>query len=204
MSDAPCAFSIGDKVVLARLGPDQPEGVVTAINALRTCPSICTVSVAFASGKQVTLGPTCLRPASEKSGLPITRPVVEPSAPYLPATSVHSPILVPDWEVKDVSEARLAEAVADWERSVGYIESGYDYRNDPEELQLDVFSREVVHAVLLGFASLNMPVPDTLAARIAHADQRYSESTVESASIWGAQDYNPKAFWYYFRRPISS
>lgn len=203
MSDELYAFKVGDRVVLARLGPDQPEGVVTGINAARTFPSLYTVSVVFEPGKAFCIAPSGLRPASEKAGLPIVRPVVEPTLPFSTTPCVRSPILAPEWDAENISEAALAKAVEDWERSVKYIESGFDYREDIEEYQLDVFAREEVHGILLGFASLNMSVPDALAARIASADQRYLDLTEASHSIWGAWDYNPTAFWYYFRWPRS-
>ena len=47
MSEEEFPFKVGDKVVLPWLGPDQPEGVVTAINTLQTSPSVCTVSVVY-------------------------------------------------------------------------------------------------------------------------------------------------------------
>lgn len=201
MSDELYAFKVGDRVVLAHLGPDQPEGVVTGINAARTFPSLYTVSVVFEPGKAFCIAPSGLRPASEKAGLPIARPVVEPTPPFFTTPCVSSPILAPEWGGEDISEAALAKAVEDWERSVNHIESGFDYREDIEEFQLDVFAREEVHGILLGFARLNTPVPDALAARIANADQRYLDLTEASDSIWGAWDYDPTAFWYYFRWP---
>jgi hypothetical protein len=202
VSDTPYAFKIGDRVVLTRLGPDQPEGVVTRINGLKTYPWLYTVSVAFESGKDLTLGPACLLPASEKAGLPAaTGCVPEPTPPYLHPAPVRAPLLAPDWAEEDLSEAALTEAVGDWERSVGYIESGYDYRNDLEEYQLDLFNRECIHAFVLGFARLKRQLPPHPAKRIASADQRFVDLTVAGDCIWSAQHYDPTAFWYYFRWP---
>lgn len=39
MSEPPCVFKVGDRVVLPWLGPDQPEAVVTSINVLPGYPS---------------------------------------------------------------------------------------------------------------------------------------------------------------------
>ncbi len=199
MSETPYAFKVGDKVVLTYLGPDQPEGVVTGINALRTYPLLYTVSVAFESGQELAFGPACLHPASEKAVLPVPLWLPEPQ-PFAVPTPTRSPQLTLDWE-EDISEAALAEAVADWEHSVGCIESGFDYSEDIEEYQLDIFAREEIHTILLGFASLNMPVSDALATRIASTDRRYLDLTVEGSSIYAAWDHDPMAFWYYFRWP---
>lgn len=195
-------FKVGDRVVMRQLGPDQPEGVVTCINGLKTYPWLYTVQVTFESGKAINVSPVSLRPASEKWSLPATlgrQPELMVQNPE-PATPP-SPILVPDWEDEDLSEAGLARAVSDWEKSVHYIESGYDYREDIEEYQLDIFNRECVHAILFGLAHKKTPVPENLTARIATADQRFVKLTEESHSIWGCWDYDPTAFWYYFRWP---
>ncbi len=202
MTEEQPPFKVGDRVVMARLGPDQPEGVVTRINGLKTYPWLYTVQVTFESSKVITVSPSSLRPASEKGRLPV-------ASAYQPALMAQnrqpatppSPILVPDWEEEDVSEAGLARAVADWEKSVHYIESGYDYREDIEEYQLDIYNRECVHAILFGLAHQKVPVPENLVARIAAADQRFIKLTEESHSIWGGWDYDPTAFWYYFRWP---
>ena len=202
MTEERHSFKVGDRVVLVRRGPDQPEAVVSSINASRTCPTICTISVTYDSGKVLTLSPTSLRPASEKWCLPATsayQPALMAQNPQ-PATPP-SPILEPDWEDEDLSEAALAQAVAAWEKSVHDIASGYDYREDIEEYQLDIFNRECVHAILFGLALQKTPVPENLVARIAAADQRFIELTEESHSIWGGWDYDPTAFWYYFRWP---
>ncbi len=203
MSDAPYAFKVGDRVVLTWLGPDQPEGEVTRINGLKTYPWLYSVTLTFRTGKVITIGPSSLRLSSDRAGLPINpgRPP-EPTPPYYPAPA-RSPLLAPDWEAEDVTEAALAEAVTDWERSVRDIEGDYDCGNAEEELQLDVINREWIHAILLGFSCLNLPVPEDLASRIASADQRFIESTEASHCLWSDQDYDPTAFWYYFRWPIS-
>lgn len=202
MSDELYAFKVGDRVVLARLGQGQPEGVVASINAARTLPSLYTVSVAFESGERFSIAPSCLRPASEKANMPVaTARVPEPTPPYLGTAQVSTPRLAPDWEEVDLSEVALTTAVADWERSVGYVEAGYDYRKDFDEYQLDLFSRECLHAVLLGFARLKLPLPPHLAKRITCADQRFVDLTVASDCIWRTPDYDPTAFWYYYRWP---
>ena len=169
---------------------------MTGISFLPTNPPFRLLNVAFDWGKDLTFGPSCLRPVSEKDGLPAaTGRVPEPTP------CVSSPRLTPDWEEEEISEAALAEAVADWERSVGYVESGFDYRDDIEEYQHDVFGRECVHAFLLGFARQNQTIPDDLASRIADADRRFVDLTVEGDCIWSPWNYDRRAFWYYFRWP---
>ena len=202
MTEEQPPFKVGDRVVMNRLGPDQPEGVVTRINGLKTYPWLYTVQVTFESSEVISVSPVCLRPASEKGSLPVAseyQPTLRAQNPQ-PATP-RSPILVPEWEDEDLSEAALTQAVAAWEKSVHDVASGYDYREDIEEYQLDIFNRECVHAILFGLAHQKTPVPENLAARIAAADQRFVELTEESHSIWGYWDYDPTAFWYYFRWP---
>lgn len=204
VNDTPCTFRIGDKVVLIWLGPDQPEGVVTRINSSKTYPLLHTVSLTFASGAVLTVGPACLRPASEKASMPLTRrSAQELQPPFLYPAPPRNPIQAPDWKQEDLSESALAEAVTDWERSVGYIEAGFDYTNQIEEYTYDLFNRECIHAFLLGYANQAQPVPGTFAERIAIADRRFIELTAAGDSVYPEWDHDPTAFWYYFRWPIS-
>lgn len=202
MSEPPCVFKVGDRVVLPWLGPDQPEAVVTSINVLPGYPSCLTVSVAYAAGKQLTLGPACLRPASEKADLPApTGQLSVPVALFGHPQPHPGPLLEPDWEEDELSEAALAEAVADWECAVDCVASGYNYRLDFDEYDHDLFNRECVHALLAGFERTQQPVPESLAQRIAVADRRFMELTVACDFVKNARDYDPTAFWYYFRWP---
>ncbi len=202
MSEEEFPFKVGDKVVLPWLGPDQPEGVVTGINPLKFWPSICTVSVAFASGKQLTLDPTYLRPASEKAALPVAKwQFSNCGAPFSEAQPHPGPLLEPDWEEDELSEAALVEAVADWEGAVDRVASGYNYLADFDECDYDLFKRECVHALLTGFERMKQPVPEALTRRIAEADRRFRNLTAECDFVKSAQDYDPTAFWYYFRWP---
>lgn len=185
MSEEPCPFKIGDRVVLIWQGPDQPEAVVTRINASRTCPTICTISVAYDSGKFLTLCPTSLRPASEKCSMPVARNFQDTYPASFVSSAARAPILGPDWTPDDLSKSSLAEAVADWERSVEYT--------------LDLFNRECVHAYLHDFERQGLTVPEPLAERIALADQRFIESTSAGSSVYPEWDHDPEAFWYYFR-----
>lgn len=198
MNNEAYAFKVGDKVVLTWLGPDQPDGVVTRINGLKTYPWLYTVSVVLASGKNFTIAPSGLRLASEKASLPIKSALFPEKILPHPATPLAGN---PTWIPDDISGAALTEAVTDWERVVNGIESGGDYGELTDEYQHDVFKREYIDALLLAFASLKMPVPDDLAARIASADRRFVDSTVASGNVWQAFDYDPTAFWYYYRWP---
>jgi hypothetical protein len=68
MSGELYAFKVGDRVVLACLGPDQSEGVVTRINAARTFPSFYTVSVVFEPGKAFASHPAAFEQPAKKPG----------------------------------------------------------------------------------------------------------------------------------------
>lgn len=201
MTDEAADFQPGDRVVLINLGPDQPEGVVLERRHLRTYPGCCTFTVAFESGERLVVGPYSLRPASERASMPLrSRYLPEPSLPFA-SSPEHRPLLAPDWEIEDLSESALAEAIGDWEKVVGYFESGYDYYSDFDEYDHDMFSRECVHVFLEGFARLAQPLPEALTARLAKADQRFMALTVENHYLKPARDYDPVAFWYYFRWP---
>jgi hypothetical protein len=202
MSEEEIPFKVGDKVVLPWLGPDQPEAVVTAISALQTSPSICLVDVVYEAGKELSLGSACLRPASEKAGLPAAKGLSPDSIALFGHPQPHpGPLLEPDWKDDELSEAALVEAVADWEGAVDCVASGYNYRQDFDEYDYDLFKRECVHALLTGFEHLKQAVPEALARRIAEADRRFRDLTVECDFVKSAQDYDPTAFWYYFRWP---
>lgn len=202
MSEEEFPFKVGDKVVLPWLGPDQPEAVVTSINTLQTAPPVCTVSVVYEAGKELTLGPACLRPAREKAGLPAPKGLSPESIALFGHPQPHpGPLLEPDWEEDELSEAALAEAIADWEGAVDCVASGYNYRQDFDEYDYDLFKRECVHALLTSFERMKQPVPEALTRRIAEADRRFRDLTAECDFVKSAQDYDPTAFWYYFRWP---
>lgn len=202
MSDEKLSFKVGDKVVLPWLGPDQPEAVVTAINTEHTAPPLYTVSVIYEAGKELTLGLACLRPAREKAGLPAPKGLSPESIALFGHPRPHpGPLLAPDWEEDELSEAALGEAVADWEGAVDWVASGYNYRQNFDEYDNDLFKRECVQALLNGFEHMKQPVPEALAQRIAEADRRFRDLTVECDFVKSAQDYDPTAFWHYFRWP---
>ncbi len=107
----------------------------------------------------------------------------------------------PMFEPEEVTFESLEAAVSGWERSVGYFEAGFDCS---EEYTHDLFARWCLHGELNGFASKDEFVPDALKARIAAADQRFMELTVEIENhVWGGfEQYDKTIFWYYYRWPI--
>lgn len=58
-------------------------------------------------------------------------------------------------EPEEVALESLEEATAYWERSVRYIEEGFDYSDDHEEYTHDLFSRDVLHGILNGLQARN-------------------------------------------------
>jgi hypothetical protein len=104
----------------------------------------------------------------------------------------------PMGEPEELTLAGLEAAVAQWEQSVRYFEAGFDCT---EEYTHDLFDRYCLHGVLNGFARLGLAVPDAIKARIAAADKRFVELTVEvEYSVWGrAEHYDKETFWYYYR-----
>lgn len=105
----------------------------------------------------------------------------------------------PMCEPEDVTLASLEDAVAHWEKSVSYIESGLD--DDPDEYTHDLFARDGLHGVLNGFATQGLAVPTGLKTRIDAADKRFIELTYEiETHVWGSSDiYDKNIFWYYYR-----
>jgi len=109
--------------------------------------------------------------------------------------------LEPMCEPEEVTLESLEDAVFRWEKSVGYIGAGFDCS---DEYTHDLFSRDVLHGVLNGFASQKLDVPDALKARTEAADKHFVELTFEIDShVWGSTAiYDKTIFWYYYRWPI--
>lgn len=108
----------------------------------------------------------------------------------------------PMCEPEEVTLASLEDAVSHWEKSVGYIESGLD--DDQDEYTHDLFSRDILHGVLNGFANQSLVVLGVLEARIKAADKHFIELTFEIDNhVWGSSAiYDKTVFWYYYRWPL--
>jgi hypothetical protein len=104
----------------------------------------------------------------------------------------------PMCEPEEVTLASLEDAIAHWEKSVGYFSAGFDCS---DEYTHDLFARDLLHGVLNGFASRKLDVPDALKTRVVAADKRFVEMSFEIENhVWGSSCiYDKTIFWYYYR-----
>lgn len=105
----------------------------------------------------------------------------------------------PICEPEEVTLDNLEAAIASWEASIVYMESGSD--DEEDEYLHDLYSRDCLHGILNGFASQNIAVPERLKTRIAIADKQFIELTfeIENPASGSIDSYDKNIYWYYYR-----
>ena len=192
-------FKVGDTVFLGGM-------LHTCGEVLRVHPTIGVLLVAWKKGGQtnISVNHPGLRFATEADKQGLTQPTypLNKAAIWGATPSSWPPKLEPE-PVANPEEStlpKLEKAIADWAEMVDYFATG---RFCEAEYTHDVMCRESVHALLNGFQRLNLPVPEHLRRHLDAADQHFMDISAACACVWVRGEYDPVAFWYYFRYPAS-
>ncbi len=195
-------FRVGDTVFLG--GMHHTCGEVLRVNS-----TIDVLLVAWEKGGQtsISVNHPGLRLATEADKQGLTPPTYSLNKAEIWAANPSNwqPASPPEPEPEPVANPeestlpKLEEAITDWAEMVDYFASG---RFCEDEYTHDVMYRQSVHALLNGFQRLNLSVPDYLRRRLDAADQHFMDISAACACVWGHGEYDPVAFWYYYRYPV--